>query len=506
MTPARDAGTSPMPGDIGPLMGFTSAANGFPFQNYTNMGVTNLTPAEMRMIYGDGVCARVSGATCDLKPTAKVWMQQVNQAMNGGHCEGMAVLSLLLFHDIEPATKYGAAAVPGLMLNGNDALQRDIARYWAFQVPLMNGRISGTPTEQVERLRPTFQPGATENYTIAFFKADKTGGHAVTPYGIVDNGDGTVNIQVYDNNFPAMERAIVVDTMANSWSYEAAANPGNPASLYQGDATTNTLQLVPLSARLSQQPCSFCGDVMAQMMAPRTVASAGDADILITDEQGRRLGQANGELVNEIPGATAVAFLSDDLWDDDQDPLYTIPAGSELTLEVSGRDLDTMSPTAVAVAGPGYVLAVDEILLDPGQVDQIIFGRDEPTVSYDTEAAETALVIVTIETNAADWSFAINSRGDSFGQAIFASADFEGGELVFGFDGADMESEFDLDIERIDDDGTLGFFHGDIVVPNGAILYVSYLDFDQDGETLLLEIDVDDDGVIDDQLSLTDDR
>lgn len=501
----RDAGTN-NGGSIGPVMGFTSAANGFSFQNYTNDGVMNMSPAQMRRIYGDAVCAMTTGGTCQLKPTAKQWMLQVNDAMKGGHCEGMAVLSLMLFHGIESPMTYGGNATPDLALNGNLALQQDIARYFAMQVPLAMRRIPGTPLEQVDRLRPTFEAGATENYTIAFFKADYTGGHAVTPYGVVDNGNGTLGIQVYDNNFPGQERQIVVDMAMNSWTYEAAANPGNPASVYIGDATTNTLLLVPLSARLDTLNCTFCGNVMAQPTMPRTVASSGEADILVTDQMGRRLGRMNGALINEIPGANAVALLSDDLWADDQDPFYEIPGGLDLTIDVSGADLAEPEPTSVSIAGPGYVLAVDDIVLDPGQIDTVEFAGDAPDVYYETEGAETALVVLAIETDAADWAFAIQSRGDSNGQAIFASADFAAGELVFGFDGADAESEFDLIIERVDDGGVIEFYHQAIVVPNGAILVVPYVDFDQDGETLDLLVDVDDDGMIDDTLSLSDDR
>lgn len=490
---------------IGPVSGFTAAQHGFPFQNYTNMGVTNLTPVEMRLIYGDQVCARIEGATCVLKPVAKQWMDHVSAAMNVGHCEGMAVLSLLLFHGIHTTDIYGGGDISQLSLSGNIRLQRDIARYFAFQIPLAMQRVPGTPLEQVERLRGMFQPGATENYTIAFFKPGFKGGHAVTPTGIVDNGDGTVSIQVYDNNFPAQDRAIIVDSGSQEWRYEAAQTPGNPASLYVGDASTNTLLLVPLSARLATQPCSFCGNVATPSSMSRTVATTGQADILVTDESGARLGDVQGTFVNEITGARVVPLVSDDLWADDQDPFYELPAGSAFEIEVSGRDLEAAEPTSITLAGPGYLLSVDDIVLDPGQVDFVAFGRDTPALEYETDAAETAEAVLAIETAAADWAFALRSRGDSAGQALFAEVDFANGELVFGFDGEDADSEFDLYIERVDDGGAIEFLHEGIVVPNGAVLVVPYAAFDEDGEALELLVDVDDDGNIDDTLSLSDD-
>ncbi|MCA9608425.1 MAG: hypothetical protein KC619_22615 [Myxococcales bacterium] len=511
--PATGGSDGGVPGDgavvsLGPVRGFTPETSGFAFQNYTNdvPGLSNLTPTQMRQIFGDGVCARISAAgECELKPTAREVMDFISRSMGGGHCEGMAVLSLLMHQGVHSPSSYGAATVPGLTLAGNPALQNEIGRYFAFQFPLSMARMGGTPNEQVERLRASFADGSTENYTIAFFKPDRTGGHAVTPYGITDNGDGTVSIDIYDNNFPAQRRAIVVNTAANSWSYEAAATPGNPASLYQGDASTNTLQIVPLSARLAQQPCEFCGNVGTNTTMRRTVASTGQADVLITDDAGHRMGRMDGALINEIPGADAVAFLSDDLWADDQDPLYRIPAGSELTVEVSGGDLDAAEPTSVSLSGPGYVLGVEDIQLEPGQLDTVIFGRDTPEIYYQTDGQETAEVGLAIETEAADWGFYIRSRGDSSGQVIEAAADFENGEIFIAFDGADAESEFDLLIERDDDDGLLEFYHPNVVVPNGAALYVTYQEFDVDGEQLVLLVDLDGDDVIDEEIPLTDD-
>lgn len=514
-----DGGATSMDGgstasSIGPLTGFSSAANGFAFQNYTNqMGaITNLTPVEFRRVFGDQVCERVTQGEegCVLTLTAARAMNQSNAMMNGGHCEGMAVLSLLLYHGIEKAQDLGAATVGSLSLMGNTALQRKIAQYYVHQFAFFKFKqlIRRPASEIIDQLAPTFQPGATENYTIAFFKRNGTGGHAVTPYGIRDNGNGTTSIQVYDNNFPNQERAIVVNRASNQWQYEAAANPGNPASIYTGDATTNNLALIPLSLRLKQQPCFFCGNVSAAMMmaAPRRVASIGNADLLIADEQGRRIGQMGDELVNEIPGAEALPHMSDDLWNDDQDPIYEIPGGSQLSVEISGRELETAEPTTVSVSGPGYYVAVLDIELDPMQVDNVVFARDRPSLTYTTEGAETAIAFVAFETDAADWSFAIRSRGDSAGQSIELDVDFERGNLRFVLNGDDEESEFDVVIERSDDDQTLTFFDEDVVADNGAIYTLDYTTFDQDGETLLVSVDSDGDGTIDEMVNLIDER
>ena len=49
----------------------------------------------------------------------------------------------------------------------------------------------------------------------------------------------------------------------------------------------------------------------------------GDATLLITDKQGRRLGFVDGEFVNEIPGARAVRFKTRvEMAKKDESPVY----------------------------------------------------------------------------------------------------------------------------------------------------------------------------------------
>ena len=65
--PATGGSDGGVPGDgavvsLGPVRGFTPETSGFAFQNYTNdvPGLSNLTPTQMRQIFGDGDCARIS--------------------------------------------------------------------------------------------------------------------------------------------------------------------------------------------------------------------------------------------------------------------------------------------------------------------------------------------------------------------------------------------------------------------------------------------------------------
>ena len=67
--------------------------------------------------------------------------------------------------------------------------------------------------------------------------------------------------------------------------------------------------------------------------------SEGHAELLITDDKGRRLGYENGKLYKEIPDSSFIASRSADLWASDTPPVYRIPQGIAFTITVDGSKL-----------------------------------------------------------------------------------------------------------------------------------------------------------------------
>ncbi len=119
--PAPETGESPL--------GFDPQQNGFSFPNYgDDLPVTNLTPAELRRMFGDQVCADLNGEECILTPPAEQWMEQINGAMAGGHCEGMAALSMMMYTGQIPPQDFGGEFANQLSIE-DEALQRELA-YW----------------------------------------------------------------------------------------------------------------------------------------------------------------------------------------------------------------------------------------------------------------------------------------------------------------------------------------------------------------------------------------
>lgn len=293
-------------------LGFRPETDGFAFQNYGNENnPTNLTSAELIRIFGaERVCAGAvrEDGTCKLTAPAAAFMKSENADMDGGHCEGMAVLSLVFFEEALSPSDFGAESTNKLRLRGNKLLQREIA-YW-FQLQVMdevaNARIVVTPSELIDGLIEAFETGYL--VTLAFFQPDGSGGHAVTPYAVRQLSETNFEVLIYDNNFPDEARAIEIDTAAETWRYNTAANPNDPPELYEGDAATGSLMVVPLEARYQESfTCSYCGDYIpverVGRMQPMRFSLNGEANLVITDTQGRSLRYVDGAFSNDIPEA-----------------------------------------------------------------------------------------------------------------------------------------------------------------------------------------------------------
>lgn len=502
------------PGVIVYDFGFRPDSHGFSFENYgDDIEVTNLTADEMRRLFGDDVCSRISGDQCTLTPPAKQWMKQVNDAMAGGHCEGMAVLSLMMYTgQISPAD-FGGNYASELDIN-DEALQREIAYWWATQAtePTADSVIRGTPMEILAKIEEMDARG--ETYTIGIYKEDFSGGHAITPFGIKSVEDGLYTILVYDNNYPGEVRELLIDERDNSWAYEAAINPQVESEIYAGNAATETLDLTPTSARLVTQQCTFCADGYGSLTGAKLAAPArghnqifldGKGRILITDEQGNRLGYVNGKIVNEIPGAFFNAYRMGFV-QEAPDPIYSIPAGLNVTVTIDGSSLDADSETDLVLIGPGFTIGVEEIILEPGQVDTVQFFPDDQMIVYQTDADESPFIVVGVEDqDGADYYFEVQGMDMLGGGEITVWLDTEEGDLLISTEKLKGEGDFALYLLRITDEDDEEFYAEGIMLRAGATIYINYAEWTAaDPEGLYIDIDLDGDGEIDDVYDIHD--
>ena len=496
--------------------GFDVKTDGFSFENYGNVkGVSNLKANDMRRMFGDKVCTRIKNDKCTLTSPARQWMKEINAAMDGGHCEGMAVTSLTMFHKIEDPNTFGAPRTNDLALDGNTSLQETIAYWWATQStePTISSMITGKPSDIIKLLAASLSQGQNADtfYSIGIYMADGTGGHAVTPVSITDLGDGKVGLNIYDNNWPNELRTINVDTNAETWNYQAAINPDAQESLYSG----TTLELTPSKARLEIQDCGFCGGKGSKnttkgamntfiLNSDAVVSSASDiGTALFETPEGKRIGYQNGKLINEIPGASVKIFKgAATLWSKFGLPIIKTPAGVATTLRLAN---DPNHKYSVVAFGDGKVVKVSKLDVSATKASTIYFGNKIGSVKIKSAVKTTPDIYIGDEENA--------NNKDSATQ--FSNVDIsEDGEFDVTFDeetdqftvDGDVTGDFDLDVIVSDENGDYSYSVNNVAIDEGANIAFDIDSIDSEGDSLTLQVDENGDGTFDTQSDVTDDN
>jgi hypothetical protein len=458
--------------------GFRPSQNGFAFQNYGDLlsngsPPINLTAADVQEMFGDSVCADAQLRRCDLIPEAQAWLDETNQSMAGGHCFGFSVLAELLWLGQTNASTYGAPQPAGLQVLNNQALQRQLAYDWAVQLlqSVQADRINGTPNQILTKLTELLKPHPAQTYTVVFWKKDFTGGHAVTPYEVVNEGGGMFKVLIYDNNWPDQTRAIVFDTNTDTWTYDAAANPDQPESVYTGDAETKTISLYPTSPGLGTQPCPFCAKQPAKAsgqagnnMEEITLlgSDTNHANLVVTDDAGHRLGYVNGTLVNEIPGAHVDEVISNQDWANNITPDFFVPADNTYTIKIDATGLSSPDTESLAITGPSYDVSIKKIPVNPGSSDTLVVEPDGTHISYTGSSTQSPAITLGVSDTQADYSFDISGVADQPGSTINLGLPPEGGSLALQYVGAAPASSVSVKMTRSTEQGVQVFNHSGI--------------------------------------------
>lgn len=412
---------------------FRPDANGYSFPNYGNeASPQNLDAAGLQKLFGSGVCMGGDAGNCTLKPGAQAWLEAQNKSMGGGHCEGFAVTASLFYAglgDPPDPSPFGADTVPGLALDGNTALQAQIAYGYVFQAlpSISTAKVNGSPNEVLAALAtglPSHEP-----MVLGVYKRGFVGGHAITPLSIEDRGAGKVAILVYDNNFPNTIREVDVDTSADTWNYTASTNPSEEAALYEGDASTKTLEIEYARNGLSTQPCPFCGGGAQAAKAPAQTAkaparrrAAGDAapaellikedalngehaNVSITDADGNTTGcSGTGDdrvCSSDIPGVELVPIKAGgvDVWKESPSPLFDVPQGLAFNVDFNAEGLASPADEGFSLVRDGVTFSMKDLHLTDGDDQQVKIddkslemanGSDhkiDPTLAFDDVTA-----------------------------------------------------------------------------------------------------------------------
>ncbi len=454
--------------------GFDPSVDGFSFANWGETGELDAT-AMVALFGAKAVCAKRTSSGCVLYPAAKQWAEQVNEAMEGGHCEGMAVMAARLFRGDAQLADLDPAAESTFDLTFEDPEVGDaIDLWWATQMlqPVQEAYTAFQnyqPSEIAAELAVGLQTG--EGYTMGIYSP--AGGHAITPFAVTLEGD-RIAISVYDNNFPGTVQRIYIDPATEQWSYAmGSTNPDEPTGGWEGGI--GTIELTPMESR--NLPASAPFDDSTAKGATRGNAVS---HLLVTSPDP----QSRVGFDVTVDGQTY----------DTTDPTVVLPAG------VMAR-----STLGAVLSGKGMAVTVDRSVVKSFSASPRArngsSGQTPVTMSIDSVGSPRITVrAASSEATEADTSFTVNRRG----QVEVASADGSGADVNVSNglnsvdfplpDGIDMTVETGgdgvADIEYLDEDGNVvGEFAVDDETENGDVID-ALAEFDEDSGEFDLSEDV----------------
>jgi hypothetical protein len=154
--------------------------------------------------------------------------------------------------------------------------------------------------------------------------------------------------------------------------------------------------------------------------------------------------------------------------------------------------------------GPGYVLEVSDIYLDPGQVDILDVTPDGSFLSYRTLSSETPLLMLGVETEDSDYLFAVQGYELEPDEAVTLSLNTEEGWLSLDTIDNVASGSYSLFMARYDEQGEHVFGADDIILEPNDVVYVDYLIWPGSGEPMQLDLDYGGDGEVDETIEVPD--
>jgi hypothetical protein len=440
--------------------------HGFSFSNWG--GDPSMTIEGMKTVFGEALVC--NGGNCTT-PAAEKWLQKKNAGMEGGHCYGMAIYSMVLYGsggDAHSLSKSEAAGTIStyFVLQGLEPVR-------SFEKNMKNKDID----EMFSFMKKEFDKGNPCGLGLR----SKQGGHEVTAYALKDLGEGKYHILIYENNRPDQERYIEVDKNTGKWTYSlAATEPSQDPSPWSG-MVAGSLDTVDIATIKQKPECPFCasgsslgadilgGDRIEQM----NISASFGVELLITDQYSRRIGHPeNGEFINEIPGAERI-FISGAVFDKELQEEYFIPADLELTIEMRLRDSSLLQDAEVSLFSPGTAYSLENIKVSNGERN--VLGVDLSEDSFVFKSSQPQEVMMSLATDA--------PGPDHLMEFENVSLDYDG---MFAMDvnrsdgsveiaaSNQLKENYKLRIVRYDDNGKNEILDESAVLPQGAATKINY--------------------------------
>ena len=459
-----EAGDLPTEGLICADSGMRPTTDGFSFENWGGpVAEDAVTLNTAATLYGlEAVCAEVQEDSCTPLPGAQQWVEEMNASIEGGRCEGMAVLSQRFTVGLDTPSNYqdGATLVADLQRE-NENVGANISRWWVTQnlstVAEFNYAAQQlTPTQIAQDLVAAIRDQAGVTYGFYFDGQ----GHAITPIAVALRADGVLEVLNYDNNYPGQITTVTIDPSTETWSYDmAATNAGVDANIWSG--TTGSMDYTLMSAREEANPAPWSTD-------DRSAATKGSARISISTRG------------TSVPGAI-ITVGSDTI---DTRDLSTLSNGIRVFTNKGGNGTGATIEIPAGLKDVKVKPVIGEVLDSTTAKIPLLFTVDSPgsgslLIRDEVDATDTEYD---------DFMYDVSTE-DDFSSSVDVALDGEV-EADYAYDEESintlLEDGQDFDIVDPDGEGDIEFMLTD---EEGNALYESSFDGNDEDGTQITELD-----------------
>lgn len=373
---------------------------------FENWGYSGLDLQELC----DGVLATVIGQSGTDPHTAELlkrlfvprtfvtfwdYLQDSTFAGAGGHCYGMSATAGLYFMD--PSTR--PRATDTWNLSKAEAAPNINIYHRAQMVPLAQAMLSGDSYPATEEdalkcldavrqgLRTSRQPvmlsiwgtrledtEVTVNGVTEIQQETKWWGHSLLAYKLVEAaGRRRAAIYVYDPNLPPMQQAptdaplsvFAIDpkTGVKGWSSDLKRLYLDGNLKMKNFGVRGIVREIPVTEYNALMPVlrAKLKEMMDLLALGNKIAGVlrCPADAVFTDPQGRRVGNVNGKVICDVPGAEVV--VKGDV------EIYTLPADRQWSLAITGTGAGKVSFDVIRpVNGEASLTSFQDMPITPG--------------------------------------------------------------------------------------------------------------------------------------------
>lgn len=473
----------------------------YSFENHSS----SLTWDDLRQFMGSAnIEIFLGGEEYHLQAAQEFFDNYYSTAGNGGSCDGMSASSLLFYREWgEPLSDFdpNANETYDLSSNYSDDIWQHIAYYQGYQLGREiysyrhTEQMNGTPASIFQKIQEQIEQGNPDPLVVAIFGEDS--GHALVPYRIEDRGNNRWDVFVYDSNHPGEEdHAIEFDLNSNTWEYTLFKYWWWFDTVWSGDADDHLISITPLSM-YTRPGVPWWSDFSGPYEPANVLGARGTTDLLITDNQGNRLGLVNGELINEIPGAYPYIPLVGGFNEDRTPELYFIPSDVDYTITVQGGETGKAHIDQFVDGGLVQIENIDTTESSQGQVVVEDSGR---TVAYSsTNTSDSLSISIDLETAESSTNYSIANTRLEAGNPMTVSVPSGSNNVHFVNDGSD--TDYDLLMQHIDTNQYSNFRHKDIPIEGGDTHIAVITDW-SDVDEITVYIDHNSDGTIDDSITV----